>query len=253
MRQSVITSFFGSTIVSLFLFSCASYKQNIMFKVDDKQALKSAATTAEKNYTIQKNDQLELDVYTSKGERLIDPDAYLKQDQPAAAETGAKKLRYLVDENGISKFPMVGEIKVTDLTLRQAEEILQKEYSSYYKDVFVVLTCISKRVVVLGAPGGQVVPLAYENMKLVEVLALAKGVDNNAKAYNIRVLRGNDVFIADLSTFEGYQKNNLVMESGDVVYIEPIRRPVIEGLRDYGPLISIITSLSTLIVVISTL
>lgn len=223
-----------------------------MFKVEDQQALKTAVRSAEKNYIIQKNDQLELEVYTSKGERLIDPDAYLKQDQPGAGVEN-KKLSYLVDENGIAKFPMIGEIKVTDLTLRQAEEILQKEYSLYYKESFIVLSCISKRVVVLGAPGGQVIPLTFENMKLVEVLALAKGVDNNAKAHNIRVLRGDSVFITDLSTFEGYQKNNMVMESGDIIYVEPIRRPIIEGLRDYGPFISIITSLSTLIVVISTL
>lgn len=250
MKLSRIT--FLAFSASLFLFSCASYKQNIMFKVKDGQALKAEVNAAEKNYIIQKNDQLELDVYTSKGERLIDPDAYLKQDQPGAGIEN-KKHSYLVDERGIAKFPMIGEIKVTDLTLRQAEEILQKEYSLYYKESFIVLRCISKRVVVLGAPGGQVIPLTFENMKLVEVLALAKGVDNNGKAHNIRVLRGDHVFITDLSTFEGYQRNNMVMESGDIIYVEPIRRPISEGLRDYGPFISIITSLSTLIVVISTL
>lgn len=208
----------------------------------------------EKNYVIQKNDVLELEVYTSKGERLIDPDSYLQKDRPdTKTEGNIETPSYLVDEKGIVKFPMVGEIKITDLTLRQAEEILQKEYAGYYKDVFVILKCISKRVIVLGAPSGQVIPLTYENMRLTEVLALAKGVSNDAKATNIRVLRGNDVFLTDLSTFEGYQKNNLIMESGDVVYVEPIRRPFTEALRDYGPLISVITSLTTLIVVITTL
>ncbi|HEY3404940.1 MAG TPA: polysaccharide biosynthesis/export family protein [Ohtaekwangia sp.] len=225
-----------------------------MFKADDAQAMKTSATMAEKNYVIQKNDLLELEVYTSKGERLIDPDSYLQEDRPDSKNEGVTETpSYLVDEKGIVKFPMVGEIKITDLTLRQAEDILQTEYAKYYKDVFVVLKCTSKRVVVLGAPGGQVIPLTYENMRLTEVLALAKGVSNDAKATNIRVLRGNEVYITDLSTFEGYQKNNLIMESGDVIYVEPIRRPFTEALRDYGPLISVITSLTTLIVVVSTL
>jgi len=224
-----------------------------MFKVDDKVALKTAVTTAEKNYVVQKNDLLELEVYTSKGERLIDPDAYLKEDRPAIADEQESPPSYLVDENGIVKFPMLGEIKITDLTIRQAEALLEKEYSLYYKDVFLILKCISKRVVVLGAPGGQVIPLTYESMRLTEVLALAKGVSNDAKAQNIRVLRGSDVFLADLSTFDGYLKNNLVMEPGDIVYVEPIRRPFSEAMRDYGPIISVLTSLTTLIVVITSL
>jgi polysaccharide export outer membrane protein len=41
-----------------------------------------------------------------------------------------------------------------------------------------------------------------------------------------------------------------VMQHGDVIYVEPIRRPVSEGVRDYGPLLSIVTSLTTLIIVL---
>jgi polysaccharide export outer membrane protein len=81
---------------------------------------------------------------------------------------------------------------------------------------------------------------------------MAKGLDKNAKAQNIRVIRGDQVYVADFSTFEGYQKNNMLMEPGDIVYIEPVRRPFSEGLQEYGPAISIITSLTTLIVVITT-
>ena len=145
---------------------------------------------------------------------------------------------------------MVGALKLEGLKLRDAEEILQKEYGNYYQGSFVILKHINRRVVVLGAPGGQVVPLNNENMRLVEVLAAAKGIGNDAKAANIRVLRGEKVFLADLSTFDGYLKNNMVMESGDIVYVEPVRRPFVEALRDSGPIFSIVASLATLIVVI---
>ena len=90
-------------------------------------------------------------------------------------------------------------------------------------------------------------------MSLVEVIALAKGIDNNAKSGNLRVLRNDDVFLIDLSTIDGFKKGNMIMEPGDVVYIEPIRRPFSEGLRDYAPAFAIITSLATLIIVIVTL
>lgn len=221
-----------------------------MFKVPEGYDVKQQVAAAEKNYIIQKNDYLEADVYTNKGERIIDPDFELTKDIGNQNITTKPKPTYLVDINGTSKLPMIGEIKLEGLAIRQAEEVLQKAYSAYYKQAFVILRYVNKRVIVLGAPGGQVIPLTNENIRLVEVLALAKGVNNDAKAQNIRVLRGDQVFVADLSTFDGYVKNNIAMEPGDIVYVEPVRRPVTEATKDYAPIISMVVSLTTLFVVI---
>ncbi len=54
---------------------------------------------------------------------------------------------------------MIGEIKLEGLTIRQAEEVLQQAYSKFYEDAYVVLKYTNKRVIILGAPGGQVIPL----------------------------------------------------------------------------------------------
>jgi polysaccharide biosynthesis/export protein len=225
-----------------------------MFKVPEGYAVKQQAEAVEKNYIIQINDYLELDVYTNKGERIIDPDFALSKELGNVNRNSMMvNPTYLVDIKGTTKFPMIGEIRLEGLTIRQAEALLQKAYSEYYKDSFVILKYINKRVIVLGAQGGQVIPLVNENLRLVEVLALAKGLDNNAKAQNIRVLRGDDVFVADLSTIDGYLKNNIAIEPGDIVYVEPIRKPVVEATRDYAIVISMITSLTTLILVLFSL
>lgn len=238
--------------LTLLLTSCGVYKQNIMFKVPKDFALQKQAESIEKNYIVQKNDFLKLQVYTNNGELIIDPNMEMMRDMPNAqgSTTGRPTVDYLVDVNGVTKFPMIGEIKLEGLTIRQAEEILQKEYSKYYQQPFVVLKYGNKRAILLGAPGGQVIPLVNENVKLVEVLAMAKGLDITAKAHNIRVLRGDQVFIADLTTIDGYLKNNMIIQPGDVIYVEPIRRPVLESLRDYGPLISIFTTITALVVVL---
>lgn len=223
-----------------------------MFKVSPGQAMQSQVNEAEKNYVIQPNDLLQLKVFTNGGERVIDPDLYLRKDIPQN-RAEVKEPDYLVNSKGIAKFPMIGELNINGLTIRQAEAVIQQEYGKYYTNPFAILTCSSKRVVILGAPGGQVIPLAFENMRLVEVLALAKGVENNARATNIRVLRGDSVFVANLTTFEGYKKDNMIMKPGDIVYVEPIRKPFVEGFREYGPVISIVTSLTTLVVLLSRL
>jgi polysaccharide export outer membrane protein len=221
-----------------------------MFRLDDQTSVTTAVTTAEKNYVIQKNDILKLKVFTNAGELLIDPEYQLMKDVQPQTISQRPDPQYLVDTEGLVRLPMVGEINVEGLTVREAEFVLQKEYSKYYTNVFVKLEYTNRRVVVLGAPGGQVIPLVNENLKLTEVLALAGGLDNNASAQNIRILRDDQVFVANLTTVDGFNKGNMVMQHGDVIYVEPIRRPVSEGVRDYGPLLSIVTSLTTLIIVL---
>ena len=236
--------------VACLLASCG-FKQNIMFQTTPATKLSALANNAEKNYLVQKNDLLELQVYSNRGESLVDPrvDQATSQTPPRQGEVGARPT-YLVDQNGVVKFPRIDPIKIEGLTIRQAEEILEKQYESLFVESFVLLKFANKRVIVLGAPGGQVIPLTNENTRLTEVLALARGVGNDAKAQNIRVIRGDEVMVADFSTFEGYQKNNIVIQSGDIVYVEPVRRPFSEGFREYAPLISMVTSMSALVVVI---
>ena len=220
------------------------------------EAVKKEAITTEKNYVIRKNDLLKLDIYSNNGERLIDPNPDMSgansnlknSSQSSQQEQPTEQTSYLVDLNGLAKLPMIGEMKLDGLTLRQAEEIIQKEYSKFFKEPFVKMSYVNKRVIVLGAPGGQVIPLANQNISVVEVLALAKGIDNFSKVANIRLIRGEHVYQMDFSTIQGYQEGNMIVEPGDIVYVEPIRRPFSEALRDnYLFIYPLMTVLSVLI------
>ncbi len=228
-----------------------------MFTVPEGYALAKHVDAVEKNYTIQKNDYLMIEVYTNSGERLIDPDLKLSQtNSNITLDEKKETTTYLINDSGTTRFPMIGEVKLEGLTLLQAEDILKQAYAKFYEQPFVRLKCTNKRVVVLGGPGGisgSVVPLINENMKLTEVLALSKGLNSDSKASNIRVLRGDQAYVVDFSTLEGFVKNNMIMEPGDIVYVEPVRRPFSEGLRDNAALLTIFTSISTLIIVLISL
>jgi polysaccharide export outer membrane protein len=233
---------------------CGSYKQNVMFRVPEGFAEQKNAQAAEatKNFVIQVNDYLQLEVYSNKGERIIDPNGELVTNaNGTATQVPAERVQpmYLVTVDGTVKFPMIEPIPVAGLTLREAEIKLQGEYNKYYKECYVILTFSNKRVIVLGSPGGQVIPLVNENVSLVEVLALAKGIGIDGKAHNIRLIRGENVYLVDLSTIDGLKKGNMPVQPGDIVYVEPIRRPFAEGARDMAPILSLTLSLATLIVV----
>jgi polysaccharide export outer membrane protein len=221
-----------------------------MFRPSANTSFSPLVTAAEANYVIQKNDQLTLEVFTNQGEKIIDPNLESFNENGTRPPGDSAGEIYFVDLNGLVKLPMIGEIKLEGLTIRQAEAILQKEYTRFYLEPFVVLKFTNKRVVVLGTTGGTVIPLTSENTRLTEVLALSKAISNEAKANNIRVMRAEKIFEIDLSTINGYLKSDIIMQPGDIVYVEPVRRPFSEGLREYGPVISIITSVGTLIIVI---
>ena len=244
----------------LLLFTaCASYKQHIMFKTDAAnypQDIEYSKLLAERNYKIQINDQLLVRVYTNEGERIIDPD-YVLQGEIANNNIQREEVRYFVDKEGMVKIPMIGQVKLQDLTTREAEQLLEKKFSNFYKDPYVIVSFNNKRVIVLGKSGGQVINLTYEDMNLLEVLALAGGVERDSKAQNIRLIRGDlknpEVQIIDLSTIEGMMKADLKVYSGDIIYVEPVVRGFSEGTRDILPIVSVLASLVALIVAIQAL
>ena len=233
----------------LILSGCGSYKQNILFKLENTEP--NTYTSSDSTRLVAPGDYLEMQVFTNKGEKIIDPD-YELSNTNVNAERLRPQLRYLVRSDGQVKFPMIGDIQLSGMTLYEAEAYLQAKYDEYYEKAFVQLGFLNKRVVVLGAPGGQVIPLENERTTLVEVIALSEGIDNFGKGHNIRIMRDEQVFLVDFTTVEGYMQGNMLVEPGDVIYIEPVRRPFTEFIRDNGPIISVFTSLLSLIVVIAT-
>jgi protein involved in polysaccharide export with SLBB domain len=274
-------------LTALLFSSCAStryYNQRTMFRLTDERGraidtakLRVAVNRTARNYLIQPNDYLEVRVNTNKGERILDPNGELPfggvgsspLSQPSgisttglsSSSTGAGRpglgAAFLVQADGTVRLPLIDRVKVSGLSLLQADSILQIQYSKYYIEPFVMTRVTNNRIILLGAQGGRVIPLENDNMNLLEVLALAGGVDGgggggNASLYryggranNIRIIRGNlkypQIEQVDLTTIAGMRRANLQMEPNDVVYIDPIRRPFLEALADAGPLISLAT------------
>jgi protein involved in polysaccharide export with SLBB domain len=253
----------------------------VLFRLTDEKGirldtakLRVAVNRTDRNYRIQPNDFLDVRVYTNKGERIIDPNGELQFGSPAgptpgltprgSGSTGGRAtvsrtggtssgLELLVQADGTVDMPIVGRVQLSKLSLRQADSTLQVLYSTYYRDPFVQTRVTNNRVIILGASGGLVLPLANDNMNLIEILALAGGVDGGGngsasvyryggKTSNIRIIRGDlknpQIEQIDLSTISGMRRANLQMEPNDIIYIEPVRRRLLEGLTDAGPVLS---------------
>jgi protein involved in polysaccharide export with SLBB domain len=293
-----------SVPILLLFASCASnryYNQRVLFRLTDEKGnlidtakLRVAVNRTDQNYRIQPNDFLDIRVYTNKGERIIDPNGELQLGSPAgqvpslAPRTSAASqsrtapqssrtgtggsgsgLELLVQANGMVAVPIIGQTHLSGLTLHQADSTLQVLFTPYYRDTFIQTRVTNNRVIILGSPGGIVVPLANDNMNLLEVLALAGGVDGNSgggasgvyryggKTSNIRIIRGDlknpQIEQIDLSTIAGMRRANLQMEPNDIVYIEPVRRRLLDGLADAGPVFTASATLLSAISIIFTI
>jgi polysaccharide biosynthesis/export protein len=199
-------------------------------------------TLKQQEYKIAPNDQLQISVFTNDGERIIDPIGTTNN-----LATQNTNLSYLVEFDGQIKLPIIGRVQISNLTLRNAEKMLEEKYSSYFNKPFVQLKVTNNRVTIF--PGGQgslaeVVTLNNPNTTLFEALALAGGIQDG-KAHKIKLIRGDlknpQVYHIDLSTIEGMTKANLILQANDIIYVEPrnkVPQKIIEGITPYLTLLS---------------
>lgn len=209
--------------------------------------LTAEARALETNYIIQPNDLLNVKVYTKNGEMIIDPEYELTKNINNNRNREPDP-EYLVRLDGSIYLPMIGDVALQGLTIHEANLYLIELYSEYFVDPYVITKYTNKRVTVLGAPGGQILPLTNENITVAEVLAMAGGMEKTGNASRITLIRGSDVYLVDFSTVEGYFKTNQIVKAGDIVYVEPIKRLISDNATTIALLLSTITTTLTLVV-----
>ena len=213
----------------------------------------------ELEYKIDVNDQLTFQLYTNNGFQLID---MFSQSQSGASGIQSQMLMqgatglaggslYLVRIDSLIEFPIIGDINLVGKTIKEAEVYLEKIFSKFYVDPFIVLGVSTKRIFLFsGSSGGEanVLPLTYNNMTLFEVLATAGGISQSNSSKRIKIIRktkeGIKIFNADLSTIEGISQGNMIMQSHDIVYITPNFNLGTEIAQDINSIFSFISTLS---------
>ncbi len=227
--------------------SCRTLNPSVMFKTSEEYPFLAEQTLASKEYKIASNDIIGLSVYTNDGFKLIDLTTNALGGGVGSTQ-GATFIQYTVDHNGEVKLPIIGQVKLENQTIQDAEKYLEQQYAAYYNKPFVMLKVMNRRVLVFPGSGGagKVVTLTNENTTLIEALALAGGITETGKAYKIKLIRGDhrnpQVQKIDLSTVEGMRRSNLQLQANDIIYVEPVPRVSQQVLAQITPVIGIITS-----------
>ncbi|TVQ08935.1 MAG: hypothetical protein EA361_16025 [Bacteroidetes bacterium] len=192
-------------------------------------------------YRLAPNDELYFRLYTNEGERLIDPISPLTQQMRGDQN-------YTIEFDGLVKLPVMGRVKLSGMTLREAEKFLENEFSQFYNKPFVRLRVTNHRVTIF--PGGRggtssVVYLENTNTNIFEALAMAGGIADG-RASRVKVIRGDlrnpQIFLIDLSTIEGVQNADMIIQANDIIYVEPRERVPQRIMENVGPYLTLLTT-----------
>ena len=212
--------FFGVIIFS----SCSVLKPSIMLRTGRHYNFTEIPSEAQYEYKIAANDQISFRIYSNDGFKLIDLDG----TNNTTNRNTINGLTYLVEYDGLVKLPIIGRVSLDGYTIRKAELMLEEMYSKYYNKPFILLEVINRRVIIFPGTGdkAQVITLENNNITLLEALALAGGISRTGKARRIKLIRGNlrdpKVYLIDLSTIEGMQQADIVLQANDIIYVEPV-------------------------------
>ncbi len=136
-------------------------------------------------------------------------------------------LGYLVDENGNIQFIKLGTLPVAGLTRKELKAKLEKDLTPYLSQSVVAVSFLNRHVTMMGGISSQVLPLAGDNMTLLDALAASGGIGEKGKTDNVLVIRekGNSKEFKRLNLTDKsiFYSPYFYLQPNDIVYVEPVK------------------------------
>lgn len=240
-------------ITALFAQSCRLLYPNRMLRLPKDFHYTDFDSIPTGEYRIRPGDNITLQVFSNDNyNNVITIVPTFESGAGANTNNIRNQQSYPVRFDSLVRLPVIGEVNLCGKTIPEAEYFLGDAYEKFYESPFVRIRVINRRVIIFpsGSSGAKIVTLSNENMSLLEVLAQVGGIPGNAKAYDIRIIRGDlkdpQISRIDLSTLEGMRQANLRVEPNDIIYIEPRYRVSTGILREISPILGLISSVTTL-------
>ena len=158
--------------------------------------------------------------------------------------------------DGKVELPVLGDVYVEGLTIKQCEDSLESLFSNQYQNPFVKLKVTNRRCVVFSCDGNaaSIIQLNNINTTLLEVLAQTGGISPRGKSKIVKVMRKVDdkreIYHIDVSTIDGLKYADMIIQGNDYIYVEP-RPQIIQGaMREWAPIASLASSLTLIFTIL---
>ena len=236
--------------MSMMFASCHYFHPSRMLRVPSNfEYDKFNYREAERDYALAVNDRVVIRVYPQDGERLI-------TNTDASVNFNNNNMQYgsgyVVEYDSTLRLPVIGRVPVVGMTIRDLEAFLEKEYSKYVNNPYVMVNVANKRVIVFPGDGSsaQILTLTNNSTNLLEALAMVGGI-HDGKAYNIKLIRGDlkspQVYKIDLSTLEGMKEADLALQANDIIYVEPFYNYFKRFTSEISMYLAVISSITLIV------
>lgn len=175
---------------------------------------------------------------------------------PGATTQGQQPLGYMVDESGNVNLPLAGKIKVSGLSIKEANALLTERLSRYLKDPSVNIRQLNQKVTVIGEvnrPG--VLNLLNAQTSLPELIGMAGDLTIFGRRDNVMLIRtkndNREVVRLDLTSRNVLNSPYFFVQNNDVIYIEPRSARVTAADRTVQLLPIVLGATSSILVLIS--
>ena len=163
---------------------------------------------------------------------------------------------YLIDQNGNIKLPLIGELKVSGLTTKEATDLITQKLDKYLQQPTVNLRILNYKVSVMGEVARpSVYTIPNEKITLPEALSLAGDLTIYGKRQNIMVIRevaGKREFArVDLTKRDVFASPYYYLHANDIVYVEPTKGKVTSSDRTIQLAPIVMSGLSLLVLIIT--
>jgi polysaccharide biosynthesis/export protein len=233
---------------------------NMMFKTpkDGSFVYDSIPLKPKEDYKLSIDDKLVFTLSTNNGKNLIEgitgTSAGVNGGQMNSG--GGLGNHYIIRSNGYVELPVLGDLYLEGLTIKQCEDTLEYLFQSQYQDPFVQLQVTNRRCVVFSGDGSaaRIVNLQNINTTLLEILAQTGGISQRGKSKIVKVMRKvgdkREIYHIDVSTIDGLKYADMIIQGNDYIYVEP-RPQIIQGaLKEWAPIASLASSVTLIFTIL---
>ena len=241
---------FLSLIISIIILSSCTVNSHVMLKTKPNYVFDEIDHNNNPEYKIATNDIIDFRLFTNDGFEVID--MVSQENSNRMFLNAGNMIQYNIRKDSLVELPIIGEVNIVGKTIIEAEKLLENMYANFYVDPFINLRVNSRRVVIFPGTGStaRVVPLQFNNTTLIEALASVGGIANNSRAKKIKLIRKTEdqqkVYLIDLSTINGLQDASIILQSNDIIYVQPNPNYAREILSDITPVLGLISTATSL-------
>jgi polysaccharide biosynthesis/export protein len=135
---------------------------------------------------------------------------------------------YSVSDSGYVNLPVLGTVKVIDLTLLEARDSIQKIVNEQLQDATVLLKLVNFRITVLGEVRSPGIHYVFnEQVNIFEALGLGSDISEMGNRKKIKLIRQTDqqtsVVYLDITDPEIIKSPYYFLRPNDIIYVENMK------------------------------